>query len=69
MHCLIEDFPHLLYSINEGIRTIEDAVSHVSQEVHGVTVGRAVINAPWKALAGAYTRILVYPTYRRMAAL
>jgi tRNA-dihydrouridine synthase A len=46
---LVQDFPHLKFSINGGIQTIEEAISHlVENKVHGVMVGRAIVNQPYQ---------------------
>lgn len=47
---LIEEFPGLLFSINGGIRTVPQVREHLARGVHGVMVGRAVMDAPWTAL-------------------
>lgn len=47
---LIRDYPHLKFSINGGIKTIDDVVAHLQKGVYGVMVGRAVMDAPWQAL-------------------
>jgi tRNA-dihydrouridine synthase A len=44
---LVRDFPHLRFTINGGINTLEDARSHLARGVHGVMVGRACVNAPF----------------------
>lgn len=62
---LMEDFPHLRFSINGGIRTIEDALVHLSRGIHGVMVGRAVMDAPWQALAEVDARIYGKPNLQR----
>lgn len=44
---LIKDFPHLHFSINGGINTIEEIKDHLDKGVAGVMIGRAVINTPY----------------------
>lgn len=44
---LVKDFPHLHFSINGGINTIEEIKQHLDKGVVGVMVGRAVINTPY----------------------
>lgn len=44
---LARDFPTLRISINGGVETLEDVERHLAHGVHGVMVGRAVINRPW----------------------
>ena len=47
VYSLIKDFPNLLFSINGGITSFEDAKNHLSQGVNGVMVGRSAINTPY----------------------
>lgn len=47
---LVSDFPQMRFSINGGIHTVDDVLHHLSHGVYGVMVGRAVMNAPWRAL-------------------
>lgn len=47
---LIADFPHLKFSINGGLCSVEDVQKQLQHGVHGVMVGRAVMNKPWHAL-------------------
>lgn len=58
---LIRDYPHLQFSINGGIKTIDDVVTHLEHGVYGVMVGRAVMDAPWKALRDVDTLIYGQP--------
>eukprot|EP00596_Hydrurales_sp_CCMP1899_P008911 CAMPEP_0119051404 /NCGR_PEP_ID=MMETSP1177-20130426/73030_1 /TAXON_ID=2985 /ORGANISM="Ochromonas sp, Strain CCMP1899" /LENGTH=345 /DNA_ID=CAMNT_0007030591 /DNA_START=381 /DNA_END=1418 /DNA_ORIENTATION=+ len=53
---LIKEFPHLQFTINGGINTYEDVSRHIEQGVHGVMVGRAIVNSPfyWKNLDSVY---------------
>ena len=44
---LIKDFPHLHFSINGGINTMEEIKHHLDKGVAGVMIGRAVINTPY----------------------
>jgi tRNA-dihydrouridine synthase A len=45
---LIQDFPHIQFTINGGILSYEDISNHFSNgHVHGAMVGRQVINAPY----------------------
>lgn len=50
---LRDDFPHLNFSINGGIRTL-DQVRHFLdlESLYGVMLGRAVVEHPWETLAG-----------------
>jgi tRNA-dihydrouridine synthase A len=45
---LVKDFPHLRFTINGGIESMEMASEQFSQGVHGVMVGRGVINNPYQ---------------------
>ncbi|PXF44196.1 tRNA-dihydrouridine(20/20a) synthase [Gracilariopsis chorda] len=47
---LIRDFPHLSFSINGGLHTVEDVNEQLKRGVYGVMIGRAVMNRPWHAL-------------------
>lgn len=47
---LIEQFPELQFSINGGIKDMVQVRQHLDKGVHGVMVGRAVMDAPWRAL-------------------
>eukprot|EP00743_Colponemidia_sp_Colp-15_P007565 GILK01008178.1.p1 GENE.GILK01008178.1~~GILK01008178.1.p1 ORF type:complete len:453 (-),score=98.46 GILK01008178.1:135-1493(-) len=46
---LVEDFPHLMFSINGGINTYEqmEEVLDPSKKLIGVMLGRAAYNNPW----------------------
>jgi tRNA-dihydrouridine synthase A len=52
---LVKDFPHLFFTLNGGIQTIEDIQEKLIslngndslKTVHGVMVGRAVVNNPF----------------------
>lgn len=66
VYALLEDFPHLLFSINGGVKTIDNVRHHLSRGVHGAMVGRAVMDRPWQALADV--DVLLYnapPDYSR----
>mmetsp|Transcript_3350 Transcript_3350/g.5211 ORF Transcript_3350/g.5211 Transcript_3350/m.5211 type:complete len:528 (+) Transcript_3350:99-1682(+) len=47
---LINDFPHLQFTLNGGIGSVEEAAQLLQAHptLHGIMVGRAVINAPYK---------------------
>lgn len=47
VHNLIQDFPDLTFTINGGINTHEQIEEQLSQNVHGVMLGRAAYNNPW----------------------
>lgn len=47
VYSLIKDFPHLMFTINGGILTMDEVEHQLKQGVHGVMVGRAVIDAPY----------------------
>ncbi len=45
---LIQDFPHLKFTINGGILSYEEIDKHFKEgRVHGVMVGRQVVNTPY----------------------
>jgi tRNA-dihydrouridine synthase A len=46
---LIKDFPHLNFSLNGGVGSIETVTEMLAKEpkLHGVMVGRAVVNDPY----------------------
>lgn len=44
---LVKDFPHLDFTINGGITTIEDAMHQLDKGCKGVMIGRSAINTPW----------------------
>ena len=46
---LAQDFPHLRFSLNGGIETLDDAAKHVTDnsQLSGVMVGRSVVARPW----------------------
>lgn len=59
---LRRDFPHLEFSLNGGIQSLEevrDVLAHREGDagVHGVMVGRAAYHTPWQALAQADTLV------------
>lgn len=58
---LVNDFPDLRFSINGGIKTVDDVLSHLSRGVFGVMVGRSVMDAPWRALRDVDSRIYQTP--------
>lgn len=47
---LMDDFPHLTFTLNGGVREVADCVSHLDRGVAGVMVGRGVWDRPWHAL-------------------
>ncbi len=46
VHRLKEDFPHLTFVLNGGVRTLEEALPHLGK-VDGVMMGRAVYEDPF----------------------
>eukprot|EP01041_Mallomonas_annulata_P001456 gene1456-2802_t len=44
---LVQDFPHLKFSINGGVHTYEDVQQHLKNGVVGVMVGRSVVDSPY----------------------
>jgi tRNA-dihydrouridine synthase A len=50
---LRNDFPHLRFSINGGVRTLEQVLHFLDEEsLYGVMLGRAVMEHPWETLGG-----------------
>ncbi|ABR73877.1 tRNA dihydrouridine(20/20a) synthase DusA [Actinobacillus succinogenes] len=62
---LKRDFPHILISINGGIKTIEEMTAHL-QQVDGVMVGREAYQNP--SLLGYIDQALFDPTARIVTA-
>lgn len=60
---LRRDFPDLTFSINGGIREIQDVQSHLHRGMHGVMVGRGCMDSPWRALCDVDT--VVYGDWSR----
>lgn len=58
---LIDEFPYLNFSINGGIRSIDDVVAHLNRGAYGVMVGRAAMDAPWQALSQVDSKIYNSP--------
>jgi tRNA-dihydrouridine synthase A len=48
---LIADFPSLRFSINGGVRSVEEAAALMSRGAHGVMVGRGVTADPFPLLS------------------
>lgn len=57
VYSLIEDFPDLKFSINGGIHTVEQVREQLERGVHGVMIGRAVMDRPWQALCDIDTAV------------
>lgn len=47
---LVEDFPHLKFTLNGGVLSLAEAAAHLDKGVHGVMVGRAAYKTPWPML-------------------
>ncbi|GJQ15010.1 hypothetical protein GpartN1_g6801.t1 [Galdieria partita] len=47
---LKKDFPHLQFTLNGQVSTLEDVAMHISKGVEGVMLGRAVMERPWDSL-------------------
>lgn len=54
---LREDFPALTFSINGGIREVDDVCAHLARGAHGVMVGRGCMDSPWAALRDVDTEV------------
>lgn len=50
VHRLLKDFPDLSFTINGGFTTMSAIQEQLGIGVHGVMVGRAVMDKPWHAL-------------------
>ena len=48
VHALVKDFPHLRFTINGGLHRMQDLKHQLSLGVHGVMLGRAVVNDPFE---------------------
>jgi tRNA-dihydrouridine synthase A len=50
VHRLVQDFPHLQFTINGGINSLdeEEVSPHFERGVAGVMIGRSVINDPFR---------------------
>lgn len=57
VYAIIKEFPHLRFTINGGIRAIDDVLRHLQVGVYGVMIGRAAMDAPWTALAEVDSRV------------
>lgn len=62
MYALKRDFPHLQFSLNGGIQSVEEvcqvlAYDQQGQQVHGVMIGRAAYNMPWNVFACADSHV------------
>ncbi len=57
VHEMKAAFPALHLSINGGIATLPEAVSHLEQGLDGVMVGRAAYHQPWDVLGEADAQI------------
>ena len=44
---LVQDFPHLMFTINGEVQGYKDTLEHLAQGVHGVMVGRACVKTPF----------------------
>eukprot|EP00871_Galdieria_phlegrea_P001078 jgi/Galph1/1971/GphlegSOOS_G665.1 len=47
---LVKEFPHLRFTLNGQVSKLEDIHYHLSRDVQGVMIGRAVMNQPWNIL-------------------
>ncbi len=57
---LKRDFPHLQFSLNGGVLTLDETVAALqfpcpneTDGIHGVMIGRAAYSNPWRVLGGA----------------
>lgn len=48
---LVKQFPHIRFSINGGIHTVDQVMDMLQKGLYGVMVGRAIRDQPWKALS------------------
>ena len=49
---LLKDFPHLHFTLNGGITTIDQIKEHLNRGAHGVMIGRASYKDPWMLTQG-----------------
>lgn len=57
VHEMKDAFPTLHLSINGGIATLDEALTHLEAGLDGVMVGRAAYHQPWDVLSKADVRI------------
>ena len=50
VHRLLQDFPDVTFTINGGFKTLSAVQEQLDVGVHGVMVGREVMDKPWHAL-------------------
>ncbi|CAK9189356.1 unnamed protein product [Sphagnum troendelagicum] len=50
VYALINDFPHLKFTLNGGIDNIHQVCEGLKKGAHGVMLGRAAYNSPWAIL-------------------
>eukprot|EP00899_Mesostigma_viride_P028268 jgi/Mesvir1/8626/Mv13048-RA.1 len=51
VYVLLQDFPHLQFTLNGMVAGCHEAQGILARGVHGVMLGRAAYNRPWDALA------------------
>ena len=44
---LVQDFPHLRFTLNGGVLSYEDVATHLAEGVQGVMIGRAITARPF----------------------
>ncbi|CAI9781670.1 unnamed protein product [Fraxinus pennsylvanica] len=49
-YALVRDFPHLRFTINGGINTVDEVNAAIKEGAHGVMVGRSAYHNPWNLL-------------------
>ncbi|KAL8155050.1 uncharacterized protein LOC141661692 [Apium graveolens] len=60
-YALLRDFPDLMFTINGGIKSIDEVNAARREGAHGVMVGRAAYNTPWHALGLVDTAVYGAP--------
>lgn len=60
VHRLVRDFPDLEFTLNGGVKTLEEAVKQLDQGVHGVMIGRAAYSQGFGPLLFARADSAVY---------
>ncbi|CAK9167673.1 unnamed protein product [Ilex paraguariensis] len=54
---LLRDFPYLRFTINGGIKTVNEVNAARREGAHGVMVGREAYNSPWYTLGHVDTEV------------
>ncbi|XP_022756804.1 uncharacterized protein LOC111304500 isoform X5 [Durio zibethinus] len=61
-YALMRDFPDIKFTINGGINSVVEVNAALREGAHGVMVGRAAYNNPWRTLGHVDTAIYGAPS-------